>query len=101
MPRPPCEDRKVPVFRSPAFVEPMTAVNVAVLPEGEDWLYEVKLDGYRALLLKDGERVQIRSRNDKDLSSLSASVVAAARKLRARQAVVDGELVAIDPQGRP
>jgi DNA ligase D-like protein (predicted ligase) len=85
----------------PTFHPPLAAVVVQTLPEGEDWLYEVKLDGYRALLLKDGERVQIRSRNDKDLATLSASVVAAARKLRARQAVVDGELVAIDPQGRP
>ena len=41
----------MPVSRSPAFIEPMTAVSVAVLPEGDQRLYEVKLDWYRALLL--------------------------------------------------
>jgi bifunctional non-homologous end joining protein LigD len=46
----------------------MAASLVEQLPEGEQWLYEVKWDGYRALLLKDGARVQIRSRNNKDLS---------------------------------
>jgi bifunctional non-homologous end joining protein LigD len=56
------------ICRSPAFVEPMTAVNVALLPEGDQWLYEVKLDGYRALLLKQGEHVQIRSRKNQDLT---------------------------------
>jgi ATP-dependent DNA ligase len=38
----------------------MAAQPVEKLPEGDDWLYELKLDGYRALLLKDGARVQIR-----------------------------------------
>ena len=40
-------------------------------------MYEVKFDGYRALLLKNGKRVQIRSRNDKDLTNTYPSVVAA------------------------
>jgi ATP-dependent DNA ligase len=39
---------------APAFVTPMAAVAVKALPEGAAWLYEPKLDGYRALLLKDG-----------------------------------------------
>ncbi|HEY6360426.1 MAG TPA: hypothetical protein VIX63_04940, partial [Vicinamibacterales bacterium] len=54
---------------SPAFVAPMTARIVQQLPEGEAWLYEVKFVGYRALLLKDGGQVRIRSRNDKDLTA--------------------------------
>jgi len=79
----------------------MTAVNVAALPEGDRWLYEVKLDGYRALIIKDGERVQIRSRNEKDLTATYPGVVAAARRIRATSAIVDGELVAVDESGRP
>ena len=79
----------------------MTAINVASLPEGNQWLYEVKLDGYRALIIKDGERTQIRSRNEKDLTPTYPGVVAAGRKLNARSAVVDGEIVAVDESGRP
>jgi bifunctional non-homologous end joining protein LigD len=85
----------------PAFVEPMTARVVDALPEGEDWSYEVKLDGYRALVIKDGERIQIRSRTGKDLTRTYPAVTSAAVQLRAGQAVVDGEIVAIDPAGRP
>jgi hypothetical protein len=46
--------------KPPAFVTPMAAVTVKKLPEGDEWLYELKWDGYRALLIKDGEDVQIR-----------------------------------------
>jgi hypothetical protein len=77
--------------KAPAFQPPLAAIAVKALPEGNEWLYELKLDGYRALIIKDGDRVQIRSRKDKDLTY--PSVVAAARKLRAQQAVVDGEIV--------
>jgi bifunctional non-homologous end joining protein LigD len=85
----------------PRFVQPMAARVVDKLPEGRDWSYEVKFDGYRALLLKDGDKVQIRSRNDKDLTLAYPSIVSAGRRLVANQAVVDGEVVAVDAQGRP
>jgi bifunctional non-homologous end joining protein LigD len=86
---------------APAFVSPMAAQSVSRLPEGPEWLYEVKWDGYRALLIKDGERVQIRSRNDKDLTRSYPGIQAAARKLGARTVVIDGEVVALGPDGRP
>jgi bifunctional non-homologous end joining protein LigD len=84
-----------------AFVQPMAARVVATLPEGDEWSYEVKFDGYRALLMKDGDRLQIRSRNDKDLTHTYPAVAAAARRLHAGQAIVDGEIVAVDANGRP
>jgi hypothetical protein len=49
-----------------SFVEPMKALPVQKLPEG-DWLYEVKLDGYRALAFKEGKEVRLISRNQKPL----------------------------------
>ena len=79
----------------------MTAVVIQRLPEGAQWLYEVKLDGYRALIIKDGDLVDIRSRNQKNLTALYPRVAAAARRLNAATAVVDGEIVAVDEQGRP
>ncbi len=79
----------------------MTARVVQALPEGAKWIYEVKFDGYRALLLKDVDGAQVRSRNDKDLTASYPSVHAAALRLKARTAVVDGEVVALDARGHP
>jgi bifunctional non-homologous end joining protein LigD len=86
---------------APRFIQPMAARVVDELPEGVEWMYEVKFDGYRALLLKNGKHVQIRSRNDKDLTSTYPSVAASGRRLQADQAIVDGEIVAVDANGRP
>lgn len=79
----------------------MAAHPTATLPDGPAWLYELKLDGYRALIIKDGDSVEIRSRNDKNLTAMYPTVARAARGVRARTAVIDGELVAVDPEGRP
>jgi bifunctional non-homologous end joining protein LigD len=83
------------------FVTPMAARVVDTLPEGAEWLYEVKFDGYRALLIKNGDRAEIRSRNDKDLTAAYPGIAAAACRLDAQQATVDGEVVAVDAGGRP
>lgn len=87
--------------QAPSFVTPMAALSVDVLPEGPEWSYELKLDGYRALIVKNGASIQIRSRNDKDLTPMYPAVVAASRRLQVEQAVIDGEIVAVDEQGRP
>ena len=79
----------------------MTATAVQQLPEGPDWIYEVKLDGYRAMLLKDGARVEVRSRNNNDFSRTYPSVAAAARTIHAESALIDGEVVAVDARGQP
>jgi len=55
---------------SPAFVTPMAAQVVKRLPEGDEWTYELKFHGYRALVIKDGQRVEIRSRKNKDLAGM-------------------------------
>jgi bifunctional non-homologous end joining protein LigD len=86
--------------RSPAFVEPMTTIKRLGVA-GDQWLCEVKLDGYGALLLRNGGHVQIRSRKSNDLTATYPHVVAAALALNAQSAVLDGEIVALDKQGRP
>jgi bifunctional non-homologous end joining protein LigD len=85
----------------PSFVSPMAAHTVAKLPEGSEWLYELKLDGYRALLINHGKQIQIRSRNDKDLTRMYPTVTAAGLRLKGQQVVLDGEIVALDTAGRP
>ena len=79
----------------------MAALAVKKLPEGEEWLYELKWDGYRALLIKDGENIQIRFRKDKDLTAMYPGIATAARRQKIRQTVLDGELVALGVDGRP
>jgi bifunctional non-homologous end joining protein LigD len=79
----------------------MAAQHTATLPEGPEWLYELKLDGYRALIIKNGDSVEIRSRNDKNLTATYTAVARAARRVKARTVIIDGELVAVDAEGRP
>jgi bifunctional non-homologous end joining protein LigD len=79
----------------------MAAQPVDRLPDGPEWWLELKLDGYRALIVKDGPKVQIRSRNDKDLARMYPSLAIAAGKVHAEQAVIDGEIIALDENGRP
>jgi bifunctional non-homologous end joining protein LigD len=79
----------------------MQARIVQKLPEGPRWLYEVKLDGYRAIAIKRGRHVEIRSRNNKDLTAAYPSVTAAVQQLAVKNVVLDGEIVAVDSAGRP
>ena len=74
---------------------------VKQLPDGPNFIREAKLDGYRALILKDGAKVEIRSRNDRDLTGSYPEIAESGSKLLASKAIVDGEIVALDPQGRP
>ena len=67
---PPKGSRPTPQRTSPAFVTPMAAQVVKGLPEGDDWIYELKFDGYRALIIKDEQRVELRSRKNKDLTGM-------------------------------
>jgi len=74
------------------FVEPMLLLRTEKLPEGPDWLYELKLDGYRALAIKSGGRVQLRSRNDNQFTVRYSSIAAALSGLP-DDTVIDGEVV--------
>jgi bifunctional non-homologous end joining protein LigD len=70
------------------------------LPSGEQWLYELKLDGYRAIAFKRNGAVHLRSRNDNDFNARYPGVVAALAKLP-DNTVIDGEVVAFDQEGHP
>jgi ATP-dependent DNA ligase len=59
---------RISIAKTAAFIEPMLLLRKENLPEGAEWLCEIKLDGYRALAIKRGRKVQLRSRNDNDLN---------------------------------
>jgi bifunctional non-homologous end joining protein LigD len=79
----------------------MKATLVDQLPSGDEWLYEVKWDGYRALAAKHGDSVRLLSLKNKNLSSDFPTVVDAVRGVVADAVLVDGEIVAIDKRGCP
>jgi bifunctional non-homologous end joining protein LigD len=81
------------------FIEPMKARLEASPPAGE-WSYEIKLDGFRTIVLKQGSHLRLLSRNEKDLGGKFPEVVDAIGRLRAKEAILDGEIVALDSKGR-
>jgi bifunctional non-homologous end joining protein LigD len=82
------------------FIEPMQCRIVDSLPEGEDWEYELKLDGYRALGIKQGGKVRLLSRRNNMLNDRFPGIVDALSGLE-DGLIVDGEIVALDSEGRP
>lgn len=78
----------------------MLLLRTEKLPEGPDWAYEIKLDGYRALAFKTGGKLQLRSRNDNDFALRYPSIAKALASLPDDTAV-DGEIVALDAEGKP
>src|SRR5712664_2053955 len=84
-----------------ALPRPMLATLGTELPRGKDWTYEVKWDGYRALAVKGPNGAQLISRNQKNLTTDYPSVVKAVDALPIGNAVLDGEIVALDADGRP
>jgi len=82
------------------FIEPMLLLRTDKLPEGPEWAHELKFDGYRALAIKTGGKVQLRSRNDNDFSARYPGIVKALATMP-DETVIDGEVVALDAEGRP
>src|SRR5262249_14906029 len=78
----------------------MLLLRTEKLPEGLNWLYELKLDGYRSVAFKTRGKVHLRSRNDKDFNGAYPSIVKGLADLP-DETVIDGELVALDESGRP
>jgi DNA ligase D-like protein (predicted ligase) len=81
------------------FIEPMYARLVNELPEGQDWLYEVKFDGYRCLAGRDGKGVTLWSRRGNVFTTQFPHIAQACEHLPPNT-LLDGEIVALDANGR-
>src|SRR5438093_3733161 len=89
--------RKAPM---PDFIPPQLATLQDKPPEGDRWLHELKFDGYRMLCHLDRGRVRFWSRNRKDWSHKFAHLAKAVAAFPATNAILDGEVVAVDAKGR-
>ncbi|CAN5640294.1 DNA ligase D [soil metagenome] len=86
----------------PEFISPMKATAVDKAFSDADWLFELKLDGYRVEAVVHDGRVRLWTRNKQDAATYFPDLAAAAPSwIRAREAILDGEVVAVDDSGNP
>ena len=85
---------------SPRFIEPMKARLVESLRDNEPWLLEIKHDGYRAIAVKNGDDVELFSRNHLKMTGKFSAIAQAIRRLPVERCVLDGEIVALNDRGQ-
>lgn len=83
----------------PKALAPQLATLAAAVPDGDDWLYEIKYDGYRILALLDHGSVRLLSRNGLDWTSRFPAQAEALERLPVERAILDGEMVALTSDG--
>src|SRR6476620_10808161 len=83
-----------------ARYHPQLATLVKKAPVGDEWLHELKYDGYRIGAAIDGDAITLMSRRDNDWTSQFPEIVAAVKALRLRDTLIDGEVCALLPDGR-
>jgi bifunctional non-homologous end joining protein LigD len=85
----------------PTNIHPMLATSVAKAFDDPGWLFEIKWDGYRAVAFIEDGRVRLVSRNQNDLTAQFSELASLPQFVKARRAILDGEVVALDDEGRP
>jgi bifunctional non-homologous end joining protein LigD len=85
--------------RLPGFVDPELTTLVDAVPEGEEWLYEIKFDGYRALCRIEGGQARFFTREGNDWTERFGTLAAAAARLPVSAAFLDGEIVVLESDG--
>jgi bifunctional non-homologous end joining protein LigD len=83
------------------FLEPCVPTLKSVPPTGDAWLHEIKIDGWRCQLVKEGRRIHFFSRSGNDLHRRLGTFAENFAGLAAKSATIDGELTVADPEGRP
>jgi len=82
------------------FIEPMLATLVDRPPDGDEWIHEIKHDGYRSQLAIENGKVQAFTRRGADWTSKYRPVVAAAGEMPVKSAIIDGEMTVLNADGR-
>jgi bifunctional non-homologous end joining protein LigD len=85
----------------PTEIHPMLATSISDPFDGPNWLFEIKWDGYRAVAFIEKEKVRLVSRNQNELTHRYPELKDLAKSVKAKTAILDGEVVALDEQGRP
>ena len=85
----------------PTVIHPMLATPSAKAFDDSDWLFEIKWDGYRAVAFIEDGRVRLVSRNQNDLTAQFPELGSLPQFVKAQRAILDGEIVALDEEGRP
>ena len=84
----------------PTAIYPMLATSTNEPFDGEDWLFEIKWDGYRAVAFIENGKVRLVSRNQNDLTPRYPELKDLSQFVKAKTAILDGEVVALDQEGR-
>ncbi len=84
----------------PAKIHPMLAESIEKPFDGPEWLFELKWDGYRAIAFLDGGKVRLVSRNQNDLTPRYPELKDMGKFIQAKTAILDGEVVALDEEGK-
>ena len=95
------QDKKATNPGLPKFRKPQLATLVDQVPVGNNWLHEIKYDGYRCLLAVAGAEARIYTRSGKDWTGKFREIAKAAADLVTGSALIDGEIVALDGKGNP
>ena len=85
----------------PTEIYPMLATSIAEPFDGDDWLFEIKWDGYRAVAFIENGKVRLVSRNQNELTHRYPELKDLPEFVKAKTTILDGEVVALDEQGRP
>jgi bifunctional non-homologous end joining protein LigD len=85
----------------PTAIHPMLAESIEKPFDGKDWLFEIKWDGYRAVAFIENAKVRLVSRNQNELTGRYPELKDMPRFIKAKNAVIDGEVVALDEEGKP
>ena len=91
----------VPARVDPAAVRPMLAETADRAFTREDWLFELKLDGYRLVASKSGGEALLRTRKGNDYTGVFPEIARAIKALPVESCILDGEVVCLDAQGKP